>query len=428
MVGGITIIIPPINYKFIGVIKNDMLDGDKLYDINIMPRSMAKRINQKVSESLNECIVVINPNTIIPPHGMLDKVREQFDGTTYISFDINSIWLSIAIPKSKFPYTTKSFDSVDQFYDYMVSCDRCVYHTLMPHTREQLLEYARIGHSWEYPINNMDVSKFHSYIDDTLLYSYKSDKPRVTVCMTNFLRYGMLIRALNNLINLETPLNIILWVNQCDSMSEEVKTEVEGLLKRFSGYRLIYNSHNIGNGYPLHEMFDIAKKEFDTEYVMTSDDDILYHNKESFILSMAMLDQQKFSEYGAIGVWITPNYNIVKIVDNKIVETKPTEGFHDVDCIGGSTTVIRREVLDTCNYDYRYVMGYADWDFSLLMGSKGWKIGMVCDLRYKPLNDPSNNDKDYISGRYNINTINDSIKLFVDKWGIEVEYQPEQEK
>lgn len=289
--------------------------------------------------------------------------------------------------------------------------------------KEGWLEEIRSDYDWGTPIpGTINMNEFKPYINETLLYVYKtSSKPRITICMVNFLRYSTLIKSIKTLLDFNIPLNFILWVNESDSMPNDIREKVENLCKGFSSHEIIYNKKNSGTGYPRFMMFNKAKYEYDTDYIMTMDDDIIHQNVESLILGATILDQKEYNDFGSIGLWCHPRYQIVKKGRGVLEMTDPKEGFYEVDCLGAATMVFRKKVLDTCNCDPQYVIGFVDWDFSLSMRDKGWKLGLICDDRYKPINDiTESNDKKYKSKRCDDSIINDSKNLFKKKWGINV--------
>lgn len=290
------------------------------------------------------------------------------------------------------------------------------------YTKEDWFEHLRRWYNWGEPVSgNIDTSKFSPYINETLLYVYKnSSKVRITMCMVNFLRYDVLIKNLENFLKLGVPMNMILWVNQSDNMPADVRQKVRLLMSQFNGHEIINSKKNMGTGYPRYMMFNKAKFEYNTDYIMTTDDDIFYQNTDSLVLGATMLDQSSLSDYGAVGLWCYPHYMIVRKKGDEIITEKPTEGFYTVDCLGAATMTIRRDVLDTCNCDPKYIVGLVDWDFSMSMCKQGYKLGLLCDERFKPVNDKSGDTDNYRDGRWDKNVIDNSKKLFKKKWKVKI--------
>jgi len=137
-------------------------------------------------------------------------------------------------------------------------------------------------------------------------------------------------------------------------------------------------------------------------------------------MGSTILDQKGYSGYGAIGLWCTPDHPIMIKSGDTLKKKDPKEGFYDVSCLGAATMTIRREVLETCNCDPLYTIGFVDWDFSMTMTSKGYKLGLLCDDRFRPTNDVGGRDKKYKEGRSDKKTIDNSKQRFMDKWNIKI--------
>lgn len=290
------------------------------------------------------------------------------------------------------------------------------------YTREGWLNHLRSEYDWGRPLDGtVNMEMFKTYINETLLYVHKTSIiPRITVCITNFLRYDMLVKSLTALLNSGVPLNVILWVNESGSMTDKHKNTVLDVLKEFKGHDVIYSAKNMGTGYPRYMMLNKARYEYDTEYIMTMDDDILHSSPDTIVLGATVLDQKEYSDYGAMGIWCEPQYNIVRVNGSSLTITRAVEGFHEVDCLGAANMTIRRSVLEKCNCDPQYIIGLVDWDFSMSMRKEGFKLGLVCDNRYKPNNDVSENNKMYTDGRWDGDTISNSKSVFKRKWGITI--------
>jgi len=288
---------------------------------------------------------------------------------------------------------------------------------------EDWYDHIRRNHDWGIPQDNIDLSLYKDYINESLLHVYThSQKIRITVCMVTYMRYDILLRSLEKYLSLNVPINMILWINQVKSMPMNIKQRVDELCSRFSGHSIMCSDRNMGTGYPRFMMLNKAYHEFKTDYVMTTDDDIIFNSDNELVLGATVLDQDKYKDYGGIGLWVNPEHPIVTKNDNKINLVAPSEGFHDVDLLGAATMTIRRDVLEYCNCDPRYIIGLVDWDFSMSILSKGWKLGLVCDDRFKPDNDPGQykHNTEYKKCRMNKDIIDNSKKLFNDKWGIQI--------
>lgn len=288
--------------------------------------------------------------------------------------------------------------------------------------REGWLDHLIRNGDWGHPNEgSVIVDMFKPYVNETILYAYKnSERPRITICMTNFLRYEMLVKSLTRILSFNIPLNIILWVNGSDNMSSDTRNIVTGLLEKFNQHDIIYSKKNMGTGYPRYMMFNKARFEYDTDFVMTMDDDTIHMLPESLILGATALEQKRYSDYGAMGLWCYPHYQIVRKNNGVLSMEKPKEGFYDVDCLGAATMTFRRSILDTCNSDPQFIIGLVDWDFSLSIRSEGYKLGLICDDRYKPVNDTSLNTREYVDSRWDETVIHNSKQLFKKKWALEI--------
>ncbi|MCK5017241.1 MAG: hypothetical protein KAS32_09220 [Candidatus Peribacteraceae bacterium] len=290
--------------------------------------------------------------------------------------------------------------------------------------QEDWYEHIRRNSGWGMPeSDNIDMTDYKSYLNESLLYVYtNSRKPRITICMVSYLRYETLIKSLNNILSLGVSVNLLLWINQSDKMTKNIRDRVRVLCSKFPNHEITFSKTNMGTGYPRFMMLNKAHHEYDTEFVMTTDDDIMFRTPEELVLGATVLDQKEYSDYGAIGIWCDPRYNRVHIKKGgkSFSLISPTEGFYDVDALGAATMTIRRSVLKNCNCDPQYLIGLVDWDFSMSMRQEGWKLGLVCDNRYKPLNDVSGSTNEYRRGRWDETVIENSKKLFRKKWNIKI--------
>jgi hypothetical protein len=297
-----------------------------------------------------------------------------------------------------------------------------VFHKHKKYDRNDWLEHIKRNYDWGVPNGNIDTTESKPYINDSLLYVYKnSPEIRITICMVNYLRYDILLRSLANLLSFNIPINLILWVNDSNSMVTTVRKKVESLCSKFAGCDITYSKKNLGTGYPRYMMLNKAYYEFPTDYVMTTDDDIMFGSAESLILGATILDQKDYAGHGAVGLWCDPVYLLLDYDGTrKMVMTRPTPGFYDVNVLGAATMTIRREVLEKCSCDPQFIIGFVDWDFSMSIKSQGWDLCLVCDDRFKPFNDTSGNCEKYQQGRSNEEVKAMSRKLFRDKWKIDI--------
>jgi GT2 family glycosyltransferase len=239
-------------------------------------------------------------------------------------------------------------------------------------------------------------------------------EPVVTIAMLSYRRPASLIISLKKHLSNGTPMNLCLRVQGSEELSDTIKDEIRDLVSQFYGSHLVFTKNNLGSGIPRHEMMAKAL-EFDTPYIYTTDDDMLFP-EYSIITQVAVLDTLK--EYGALGSVCTPSYPRYFIKYGKISSSKVVKSFEDTEMMGSATTLYRREVFDTCEYDKDYQIGLGDFDLCMQMAESGWKLGIMNIKELNSLNDWDPKAKDYIRERYNRPVIAYSKQRFRWKWGI----------
>lgn len=290
--------------------------------------------------------------------------------------------------------------------------------------RDDWLEHIRRNYDWGKPQDNVDLTGYKDYINESLIYVYlNSPKPRITVCMVNYLRYDILIKNLENYIKLGVPINLILWINDSKSLKQNHKNKIMELCSKFYSHEIMYSKTNMGTGYPRFMMLNKAYHEYDTDYIMTTDDDIFFNTPEELVLGATVLDQEKYRDFGAVGLWCDPIYfkSTINTKTNTMNMDRPKdEGLFEVDALGAATMTIHRDVLSKCNCDPQYIIGLVDWDFCMSMRSVGYKLGLICDNKFKPVNNGEGNSDDYRAGRWDKSVIEKSKELFIKKWNIKI--------
>lgn len=121
---GVTVLIPSLKYRYISTIKSSIKSNDRLLEFDSNPRAMIKFINQKISESPNECIIIINPESRINNDDMINKIRGLFDGDSCMVFDSSDAlskdaW--IVVPKKKYTATYKVFGDITSLQQHILS-------------------------------------------------------------------------------------------------------------------------------------------------------------------------------------------------------------------------------------------------------------------------------------------------------------------
>ncbi len=242
-------------------------------------------------------------------------------------------------------------------------------------------------------------------------------QPLVTIAMLSFIRPEKLIKALKMHLKNGTPLNMVLRVQGCEKLSKAVRNDITNLVKQFHGHNLQFTETNLGSGIPRHDVLNRAVSKFNTPFIMTTDDDMMW--KPYSILAQVHL-LQKMPDYGVISSVCTPNYPR-KWFDNGALKTaKITKTFVNADMIGSGTSVHRREIFDTCEYDKEYKIGCGDYDFCMQIRRVGWKIGVLNIPELNSLNDAAGSGQDYNRQRYNRPIINKSIARFKKKWNYDL--------
>jgi GT2 family glycosyltransferase len=260
--------------------------------------------------------------------------------------------------------------------------------------------------------------KSSQYIQLKPLVKYDTEKkPYFTVVMLSWNRWENLILVLQDLLKHKIPMNLCLTIQECNIIPAEKKKEIEKLIVQFHAADVEWHSINRGTGAPRGEAIDRALKQFDSPYILTTDDDMFFP-KYSFQALASMLEDKP--EYGVVSLWCDPSYSKI------VLEEKPkprlkvlgfNQGFHDVTCLGSATAMWRREIFDKCKYDQNYVIGWADFDLTLQIHYAGWKLGVLCLNYLKPLNDKGKNTPSYNKVRHNIIPANQGKKYFKNKWG-----------
>lgn len=241
-------------------------------------------------------------------------------------------------------------------------------------------------------------------------------EPLVTVAMLSFKRFDVLIKALKKHLDNGTPLNLVLRVQCCEDLAHSQRTQIEDLAARFYGHDLQFTEKNLGSGIPRHDVMNRALTKFNTPYILTTDDDMIWP-PYAIMAQVSLLE--RLPDYGIISSTCIPNYPR-KWKDRKGVwrTANITEAFVNADMIGSATSVYRREVFDECEYDKEYTIGCGDYDLCMQIRQAGWKIGVLNTVELKSLNDNKGNSKEYRQMRYNRSIIVKSVDRFKKKWGI----------
>ena len=298
------------------------------------------------------------------------------------------------------------------------------FNKLKNYTKEDWLSQID-SYEWGKPVQNtllynVNISDYTPQISIDLL---KSKIPVITICIVSYRRFDTLIKSLSQYIKFSIPINLLLWLNSYTDYTKLELEQIKKICSKLYSFDIIYHDTNVGTGYSRNVLLSKAYKEYDTPYIITTDDDILYNNEEELLIGPSLLDQIRFKEYGAVGIWCDPIYNSLYISDNKLKNYKSKNGFNDIDSLGAATMTIRRSILKKCNVDPNYIIGWVDADFSFEIKKQGYKIGLLCDERWKPLNIADKSDIIYKKARSDKKIKKKSIDLFYKKWGIIPEWR-----
>ena len=245
-----------------------------------------------------------------------------------------------------------------------------------------------------------------------------SEEPMVSLAMLSFMRTDIMLRMLDHwndtrFIKSNIAFNVQgeerLDVNKKNIIRNNVETY-------FENSHLLFTGTNRGTGIPRYNMIHKAL-EFNTPYIMTTDDDMFFPLGSIEALISILEDHP---DMGAVDMWVYPNLNAWFAKQEKMVYKQPKIPFGYVDGMGSATMVIRREVFETCDYDKHYYVGWADIDFCMQMKENNWKMGILALPNYKAFNFKGRGTKDYMEykeHRNNISYAGNSSSRFFSKWG-----------
>lgn len=287
--------------------------------------------------------------------------------------------------------------------------------------RDWINHLKKVGNDWGKIEKDM-MKVYKDYLDIELLEKFKKSKePLITLCMVNYRRYDCLLNVLNNYKKIGANVNLLLWVNDCEAMPQETLKEVtKACRENFASFEIILEKTNNGTSRARNFMLKKAYEEYDTPYIMTTDDDILFNDLDSLMVSAHVLAQDKFKDFGCVGIGCKPSYHVIRVINGKMHEIKPQYGLQEVHVMGAATMMIRKEVLKTCNTDPKYPkVGFVDWDFATnIRLNGGWKLGFLYEDHYKAFNDSKNHGDTYRNNRYDKPKLQEAYYRFVNKWNI----------
>jgi len=241
-----------------------------------------------------------------------------------------------------------------------------------------------------------------------------NNPPIVTLATLSLFRYKDLFSTLK--INAKTaciPINICLRVQAVDQMPLEYQLKVLELLHRgYKNYDVQFTYKNHGSGIPRHDVVNRALNHFDSEFILTLDDDIHMPRYGIESLISILVDNPTI---GAVGLWLDPWTAVWEEQNNMLVHRSPQKIIEDVKAIGSATMCVRKEVFKTCNLDPEYYIGWGDMDFCAQMVHNNWKIAMLAVKGLKAVN-TGHNSKEYSKIRHDKKITTISKERYYNKW------------
>ena len=290
---------------------------------------------------------------------------------------------------------------------------------LKQYNKEMWLEDIKKNRDWGSPV---DPNHIDNYIDELVLEDMvNTDKPILTICIVSYRRYNILVDTLQHYIDMKTPLNVIVWLNSYKDNTEQQIKNIKILVSCFSNGYVYTCDDNKGTAYPRYMMTDSLsyKPEFNTPYMITTDDDVTFKDKRSLYVACSLLSQDRYKDYGAIGIQCKPRTHTVKKNGGDLTIFPSERGFHEVDALGASTMFMRTSMLKQGSLiDNEYIMGWVDWDTSLTIKFFGYKLGLLYDDNYSATNNHYTDDYIYNKERNNPDVRKRSTERFIEKWGL----------
>ena len=255
----------------------------------------------------------------------------------------------------------------------------------------------------------------------TLERVFNTEETILSVAMLSLLRTSTMLNMLdhwnkNRFIKSSIAFNIqgSEWLSKTNKDRIEKKVE-----NYFDKSFLSFTNSNRGTGVPRHNMVHKAL-EFNTPYIMTTDDDMFFPPGSIEALISILEDNP---EYGAVDLWVHPNLNAWFAGQDKMIFKQPKSPFGLVDGMGSASMIVRREVFQTCDYDHLYYVGWADIDFCMQMRKNKWKIGILAIPDYKALNFKARGTDEYrkyAQYRHDVQHASNSSVRFQQKWGRQI--------
>jgi len=246
----------------------------------------------------------------------------------------------------------------------------------------------------------------------------ESSNAKLTIAMLSWIRPDKLIQTLTSLDETLTfPINLVLMVQGCETLSSDQKKIIKNLASRFYRKDVFFTQGNIGTGPARAHLQRRALTRFNAPYFNFGDDDT-YYTEGSVEAAIDLLDKDR--SIGVVGIRYKPKvYRLHKSIYPRIlnpVEAKISAEY--VDSTGSASAIIRREVFDLCRVDPEYKLGQWDLDLFLQARSVGWKIVNLKSFGGMKAINNWGGSPEYRAGRMDRKEINKSIARFKQKWGL----------
>jgi GT2 family glycosyltransferase len=252
--------------------------------------------------------------------------------------------------------------------------------------------------------------------EDALEKIVNSTETLVTIAMLSYRRHDVLLESLKQYIQYPLKFNICLRVQGAEEMPAHKRLQVMELMNSFEGFDVQFTRGNHGTGVPRYDVVERALKHFDTPYIATFDDDILWPRNGIEALLCILSDNE---ELGGVAMWCYPNYN-AWYIDGTYMRHRPPHGPLDiVTACGSGTKMAKREVFEKVPLDSNFYIGWADMCWGYEVNKAGWHLGILAIPQLVAANQVVM-DPRYLQARYDQIQANRSLQYFKQKHGIEI--------
>jgi hypothetical protein len=263
-----------------------------------------------------------------------------------------------------------------------------------------------------------DFSTIWKGINNETVYAVMElTEPIVTIATISLYRYRHILRTLDYNPNItKTPLNICLRIQAAEEMPVKHKNQIVQLLEtKYRNYDLQFTYKNHGSGVPRHDVVHRALDYFNSKFIMTLDDDIVLPKNAIDVLAAILIDHP---DLGSITLSCI-NSLIWTEQNKRLLPSRPKPPFCYSDAVGSGTTMVRKEVFQTCDLDPNYYIGWADMDFGKQVKLAGWKQGVLTVKGFQA-NNPPDYPPEYRKVRHNSHHTEASWRRYKTKWGMEI--------